>query len=118
MNLVIPEMVWSNGDQLARVVGKHLSDLQTSECENKLSKITKLYLEWLGQDPLDLPGSGDLKLVLLRQLIHSQDSDDVLVRVLKDLQDTHGNIVVLVTNNIGVHDPEDKDSKANGNLKD
>merc|ERR1711892_106561 len=48
----------------------------------------------------------DLELVFLRQLIHTKDSNDVLERlvILEDLLDTSGNVVVLVSNNVGVHD--------------
>ena len=65
------------------------------------------YLEGLGQEPLDLPGPGDLELVLLGQLVHTQDSDDVLegLVVLQDLLHATGNTVVLVADDVGVHDP-------------
>ena len=53
------------GHQLARVAGEDLCDL-----------------EWLGQETLDLTGAGYRQLVLLRQLIHSQDGDDVLQRLV------------------------------------
>merc|ERR1712055_1098109 len=79
----------SNGDKLARVVGEHLSDL-----------------EGLRQEPLDLPRSGDLDLVLLRQLVHTQDSNDILegLVVLQQLLDITGNSVVLGSDDVGVHD--------------
>lgn len=35
-------------------------------------------LEGLGEEALDLAGAGDGHLVLLRQLVHTQDGDDVL----------------------------------------
>merc|ERR1719242_2848502 len=78
-----------NGDKLARVVGEHLSDL-----------------ERLGEESLNLSGSGDLELVLLGQLVHTQDSDDVLERlvVLEQLLDTSSNLVVLTTDDVRVHD--------------
>merc|ERR1719474_1855641 len=78
-----------NGDKLARVVGEHLSDL-----------------EGLRQEPLNFPRPGDLDLVLLRQLIHTQDSNDILERlvVLQQLLDITGNSVVLSSDDIGVHD--------------
>merc|ERR1719341_2714654 len=72
-----------NGDQLAGVVGEHLSDL-----------------EGLGEESLDLPGSGDLELVLLGQLVHTQDGDDVLEGLLH----ASGDVVVLITDDVGVHD--------------
>ena len=42
---------------------------------------------------------------LLRQLIHTQDSNDILegLVVLQQLLHTSGNIVVLVADDIGVH---------------
>ena len=49
------------GDQLAGVAGEDLG-----------------HLEGLGQEALDLAGAGHRQLVLLRQLVHSQDGDDVL----------------------------------------
>merc|ERR1719474_2599898 len=78
-----------NGDKLARVVGEHLSDL-----------------EGLRQEPLDLPRPSDLDLVLLRQLVHTQDSNDILERlvVLQQLLDITGNSVVLGSDDVGVHD--------------
>merc|ERR1719206_1377176 len=78
-----------NGDKLARVVGEHLGDL-----------------EGLRQEPLDLPCPGGLDLVLLRQLVHTQDSNDILERlvVLQQLLDITGNSVVLGSDDVGVHD--------------
>merc|ERR1719230_1595958 len=71
------------------VVGEHLGDL-----------------EGLRQEPLDLPRSGDLDLVLLRQLVHTQDSNDILegLVVLQQLLDITGNSVVLGSDDVGVHD--------------
>lgn len=36
------------------------------------------HLEGLGQETLDLTGTGHSQFVLLRQLIHTQDGNDVL----------------------------------------
>lgn len=36
------------------------------------------HLEGLGEEPLDLSGSGHGQLVVLGQLVHTQDSNDVL----------------------------------------
>lgn len=36
------------------------------------------HLEGLGQETLDLTGAGDGQFVLLRQLVHTQDGNDVL----------------------------------------
>lgn len=38
------------------------------------------HLEGLGQETLDLTGTGHSQLVLLRQLIHTQDGNDILKR--------------------------------------
>ena len=40
------------------------------------------------------------QLILLGQLIHTQDSNDILERlvVLKDLLDGSGNVIVVLTN--------------------
>ena len=63
-------------------------------------------LERLGEESLDLSGPGDLKFVLLGQLVHTQDSDDVLegLVVLKDLLNTASNSVVFVSDDVRVHD--------------
>merc|ERR1739844_291380 len=78
-----------NGDKFAGVVGENLSDL-----------------ERLGEESLDLPGPGHLDLVLLGQLVHTEDSNDILERlvVLEQLLDTSGDLVVLTTDDVGVHD--------------
>ena len=64
------------------------------------------YLERLRKEPLNLPSSGDLKLVFLGQLVHTQNSDDVLQRlvVLEDLLHTSGDLVMLGSNDVRVHD--------------
>ena len=71
-------------------------------------KNLKVYLEGLRKESLNLPGSGDLQLVLLGQLVHTQDGDDVLkgLVVLQDLLHATGDAVVLVSDNVGVHDPD------------
>uniref|UniRef100_A0A182XR80 Prokaryotic-type class I peptide chain release factors domain-containing protein n=1 Tax=Anopheles quadriannulatus TaxID=34691 RepID=A0A182XR80_ANOQN len=75
--------------QLAGVAGEHLGDL-----------------ERLRQEALDLAGAGDRQLVLLGQLIHTQDGDDVLERlvVLQDLLHATGDVVVLGADDVRVHD--------------
>merc|ERR1719186_596354 len=49
---------------------------------------------------------GDLDFVFLGQLVHTQDSDDVLERlvILEKLLDSTGDAVVLVSDDVGVHD--------------
>lgn len=49
------------GHQFAQVAGEDLG-----------------HLEGLGQETLDLTGAGDGQFVLFRQLVHTQDGDDVL----------------------------------------
>lgn len=48
------------------------------------------HLEGLGQETLDLTGAGDSQFVLLRQLVHTQDGNDVLqgLVVLKNGRNT------------------------------
>ena len=59
------------------------------------------------EEPLDLPGPGDCELVLLGELVHTQDGDDVLkgLVILQDLLDATRDLVVLHTDDVGVHDP-------------
>ena len=78
-NLSEPRASLRTEDQLTVVAGKHLRSL-----------------EGLGEESVTLPGSGNLDLVFLRQLIHNKDSNVVL-----DISD---NVVVLISNDIGVHD--------------
>eukprot|EP00128_Syssomonas_multiformis_P016704 Colp12_sorted_trinity150504_noHs@24768 len=61
-------------------------------------------LEGLRQETLDLTGTGDGELILLGQLIHTQNGNNILERlvVLEDLLDTTGSVVVLLTDNAGV----------------
>jgi len=61
-------------------------------------------LEGLREELLDLAGTLDGELVLLRQLVHTEDSNDILERlvVLENLLDTGGGAVVLDTDDAGV----------------
>ena len=96
-----------NGDKFAGVVGEDLSDLNSDELEYTSAHMPAgAYLERLGEESLDLPGPGHLDLVLLGQLVHTKDSNDILERlvVLQELLDTSGNLVVLITDDVGVHD--------------
>lgn len=73
-------------DELTLHVGENLSDL-----------------ERLGQETLDLTGTVHSELVILRQLIHTQDSNNIL-KILVGLQDSldvTGNIVVITSDNLG-----------------
>merc|ERR1712193_511267 len=63
-------------------------------------------LEWLRQETLDLTGAGDDETLLLGQLTHTQNGDDILegLVILEDLLDGGGGIVVNITDNVWVHD--------------
>ena len=70
-------------------------------------KQTKACLERLGEESLDLPSPGDGELVLLGQLVHAENGDDVLqgLVVLQDLLHASGYPVVLLADDVGIHDP-------------
>ncbi|XP_037510918.1 ATP synthase subunit beta, mitochondrial [Rhipicephalus sanguineus] len=63
------------------------------------------HLERLREETLDLAGARHCQFVLFRQLVHAQDGNDVLERlaVLENLLDTTCNVVVLLADNVGVH---------------
>merc|ERR1719245_2117095 len=88
-NVLEPADCLSDRDKLARVISENLGNL-----------------ERLREESLDLSCSSNLQLVLLRQLVHAQDSNDILQRliVLQDLLNTSSNLVMLSSNNVGVHD--------------
>eukprot|EP00123_Amoebidium_parasiticum_P007880 comp18430_c0_seq1/m.19678 comp18430_c0_seq1/g.19678 ORF comp18430_c0_seq1/g.19678 comp18430_c0_seq1/m.19678 type:complete len:536 (+) comp18430_c0_seq1:33-1640(+) len=60
--------------------------------------------EGLGQELLDLACAGHRELVVLRQLVHTQNGNDVLQRlvVLQNLLHTTGNVVVLLADDAGI----------------
>jgi len=60
--------------------------------------------EGLGQESFDLPGSGDSDLIFFGQLVHSQDGDDILERlvVLEQLLDVSGGVVVQLSDDGGI----------------
>ena len=62
-------------------------------------------VERLGHEFLDFTGAGDGQLVVLGELVHTEDGDDVLesLVVLEELLDLTGDLVVGVTDNTGVH---------------
>ncbi len=62
--------------------------------------------EWLRQELLDLSGSGDCKLVVFGQLVHTQNGDNILqwLVVLEELLNTSGDCVMLLTDNGWVQD--------------
>src|SRR5260221_1176911 len=62
--------------------------------------------ERLGEEPLDLARARDRQLVLFRELVDAEDSDDVLQVLvpLEDLLDRARDVVVLVADDAGVED--------------
>ena len=66
-----------DGDELAGVIGENFGNLRKWMREASIVGFS-LYLEWLGEEPLDFPCPGNLQLVFLGQLVHTQNSDDVL----------------------------------------
>mmetsp|Transcript_19812 Transcript_19812/g.50669 ORF Transcript_19812/g.50669 Transcript_19812/m.50669 type:complete len:478 (-) Transcript_19812:230-1663(-) len=74
---------------------------------HELARETSEYLghsEGLGKESLDLTGTSDSEFILLRKLIHTKDSNDILkiLLILKHLLDTTSYVVVVVTDNAGV----------------
>ncbi|CAG9956080.1 unnamed protein product [Clonostachys rosea f. rosea IK726] len=61
--------------------------------------------ERLAQETLDLTGTLDSKLVSFRKFVHTQNGNDILERLvfLKNLLNTSGSLVVLITQNTGIH---------------
>ncbi len=56
--------------------------------------------EWLRKESLDSSSSGDCHSVLFGQLVHTQNSDNILERlvVLDKLLDTSCNVVMFLSN--------------------
>mmetsp|Transcript_48813 Transcript_48813/g.76186 ORF Transcript_48813/g.76186 Transcript_48813/m.76186 type:complete len:282 (+) Transcript_48813:149-994(+) len=75
------------GHELSRGASEHLSNV-----------------ERLRHELLDLTGAGNGELVVLRQLIHTKDGNDILkiLVILEGLLDLTGELVVLLSNNTGV----------------
>ena len=63
--------------------------------------------EGLGQETLDLPGTVDYQLVLVTQLVHAHDGDDVLqlLIALEDALDSPGGLVMLLSHDLRGEDP-------------
>jgi hypothetical protein len=61
-------------------------------------------VEWLRHKSLSLACTGHSELIVLRELIHTQDSDDILetLVVLEELLGGAGGLVVDLTNHTGV----------------
>ena len=68
-------------DELAGDAGEHFGDV-----------------ERLGEEALDLAGAADGQLILFRKLVHAEDGDDVLQRLvlLQRLLDAAGGLVMLL----------------------
>ena len=64
--------------------------------------------EGLGEELLNLPGPVHDEFILFGELLHSEDGDNVLKLfiALEDLFDLTGRLVVLLTDDRGVQDPE------------
>src|SRR3546814_389082 len=73
-------------DELARDAGEDLRDV-----------------EGLRQELLDLAGAGDGQLVLFAELVHAQDRDDVLQRLvlLQDRLDRAGGFIMFLADDAG-----------------
>uniref|UniRef100_S4RE69 Uncharacterized protein n=1 Tax=Petromyzon marinus TaxID=7757 RepID=S4RE69_PETMA len=90
--------------------GDHLEPLDGVRERHQLALVACEHLghlRGLRQEALDLASAGDRQFVLLRQLVHTQDSDDVLqglVVLREDLLHATGHLVVLQAHNVGVHD--------------
>ena len=58
------------------------------------------------QEPLDLPRPGYFHLVILGQYVHTEDGYDVLKGfvILQEFLDASGHVVVLMADDVGVHD--------------
>ncbi len=88
---------------------------QSSEAINGVLQFHELALtasedltheEWLRQELLDLTGTSDSQLVVLRELVHTQNGNDVLkgLVVLQQLLHSSGNLVVPLTDDGGIED--------------
>lgn len=66
-----------------------------------LSREDFTHEEWLGEESLNLSGSGDSDLVFFGQLVHTQNSDNILERlvVLEQLLHSSGGVVMQVSYN-------------------
>ena len=53
-------------------------------------------MEWLRQETLDLPGTCYSELVFLRQLVHTQNGNDILQVLVVLQQDKTGGLSELV----------------------
>merc|ERR1712241_560734 len=78
-----------HGDQLAGMACEYLGDL-----------------ERLRKETLDLTCTCYGKLVFFRQLVHTQNSNNILkgLVILQDLLDSTSNFVMFLANNVRVHD--------------
>merc|ERR1719223_1009116 len=84
-----------------------LNPLIESSSETKLSWGSSKALsdvERLGHELLDLTGTGDYKLIVFAQLVHTKNGNNVLktLVILKELLGCTSDFVVLITNHTGV----------------
>ncbi len=88
-----PRIVSSSFDVLARAAGEGLGD------EHRL-----------GEEALHLAGALDDELVLVRELVHAEDGDDVLqvAVALEDLLHARRRLVVLVRDDARLERPRER----------
>ena len=85
-------LVTSTGEERAEAIDGVLEG-------NELSWVTGedlRHMEWLGEETFNLTGAGDGKLVLFGEIVHTENSDDILEGsvVLNELLDTTSAIVM------------------------
>ncbi len=76
------------------------------------------HVEGLRQEALDLAGAGHGELVLFRQLVHPQDGDDVLERLvaLQDPLHLTGDLVMLLADDLRVHETRGGVERVHGRI--
>ena len=95
------------GDVVALAVddrGKRADSVLDAHVAAGIARELLRHVERLGQELLDLTGTVDDKALLLRELVHAENRDDVLeVRVLlQQLLDGRGDAVVLLADDARV----------------
>src|SRR5690606_33164285 len=76
------------------------------------------HVERLAHEALDLTGAGHDQFVLFGQLVHAQDRDDVLERLvlLQHFLNATGNFAVLLANNVGIENTRVGGQRVNGRV--
>ena len=75
-------------------------------------------VEGLRQEALDLAGAGDGELVVLGELVHAEDGDDVLQALvaLQDALDVAGDLVVLLADHHRVEEARGRVERVDGGV--